>query len=177
MFYERNLKPKPFFSGYNNAIGRRFRSSADKRWISIFRCLQIACLRNNLHSPRKPVYSKHKNTQTKCSILDNDFIFSTVVLFVFLNVFALQIYYKPATCIIDGVMDTILSAFIASASKIKSFITYEHEHIHSEKGKDPLRASLSRRTYGESRGIPRHVPANVHFNKGNPCVNNKKLVC
>ena len=28
-----------------------------------------------------------------------------------------QIYYKPATCIIDGVMDTILAAFIASASK------------------------------------------------------------
>uniref|UniRef100_A0A0K8TU60 Odorant receptor n=1 Tax=Epiphyas postvittana TaxID=65032 RepID=A0A0K8TU60_EPIPO len=26
-----------------------------------------------------------------------------------------HIYYKPATCIIDGVMDTILSAFIASA--------------------------------------------------------------
>ncbi|KAI8434240.1 hypothetical protein MSG28_012338 [Choristoneura fumiferana] len=28
---------------------------------------------------------------------------------------ARMIYYKPATCIIDGVMDTILSAFIASA--------------------------------------------------------------
>lgn len=31
----------------------------------------------------------------------------------------LQIYYKPATCIIDGVMDTILAAFIVSASKYK----------------------------------------------------------
>lgn len=29
----------------------------------------------------------------------------------------LQIYYKPATCIIDGVMDTMLAAFIASASE------------------------------------------------------------
>lgn len=43
----------------------------------------------------------------------------------------LQIYYKPATCIIDGVMDTILAAFIISARKyeimLKDDLALEHQ--------------------------------------------------
>lgn len=46
--------------------------------------------------------------------------YSIKILFNYLNNF--QIYYKPATCIIDGAMDTILAAFVASASKNLLFI-------------------------------------------------------
>ncbi|KPJ13513.1 Odorant receptor Or2 [Papilio machaon] len=57
------------------------------------------------------------------------------------------IYYKPATCIIDGVMDTILAAFVASAIgqiEILSFNLRNFKTIAKRREKRQLKRFVSR---------------------------------
>nr|WCC57470.1 odorant receptor 13 [Papilio machaon] len=58
-----------------------------------------------------------------------------------------HIYYKPATCIIDGVMDTILAAFVASAIgqiEILSFNLRNFKTIAKRREKRQLKRFVSR---------------------------------
>ncbi|XP_050667293.1 odorant receptor 46a-like [Leptidea sinapis] len=62
-----------------------------------------------------------------------------------------HVYYKPATCIIDGVMDTLLAAFVASAIGQIEILSFNLRHFDKLADRKCKRSSVNRSYYTKDR--------------------------
>nr|AQQ73520.1 olfactory receptor 44 [Heliconius melpomene rosina] len=85
-------------------------------------------------------------------------------------IFLHHIYYKPATCIIDGVMDTILAAFIASAIGQIDILAYNLRNF------DVLAERKRKRDLRKRTGILKNRNYYIHYTLKKSIVHHNSII-